>query len=64
MGSGGSMTKHITKAGKVVKHMTSRMSGSGITQEVFDTPSNKATETLRNVRIARPRLPKKYITFE
>ncbi len=64
MGNGGSMTKHITKAGKAVKQMSSRMSGSGMTQEVFDVPSVKATETLRNIRVAKPRLPKKYITFE
>jgi hypothetical protein len=63
--SGGScMTKHITKSGKVCKHMNARMSGSGL-KDVFDAPaSGRATETLRNLHIAKPRLPKKYITFE
>tara|TARA_R110000787_G_scaffold153216_3_gene267079 strand:+ start:179 stop:343 length:165 start_codon:yes stop_codon:yes gene_type:complete len=42
-----------------------RVLGSGLKDEVYeDGRLQKATETLRNLKIAKPRLPKKYITFD
>jgi len=61
-GSGGSNTQH---RGMCCKHMTARCVGSGISSEIFDLPVvGKATQTLRNLNIQKPRMAKKYITLE
>jgi hypothetical protein len=43
------------------------MYGNGCCQEVYDvaaTPNIKATEVLRNIKLKKCMVPKKYITFE
>jgi hypothetical protein len=42
-----------------------RVLGSGLKEEVYeDGRLQKATETLRHLKLSKPRLPKKYITFD
>lgn len=51
-------------SGSLARHHK-RTYGSGITSEVYENGRlHKATETLRNLKVAKPRLPKKYITFD
>jgi hypothetical protein len=63
MGAGGSALSIKSKAGYSVKSV-GRKNGSGITPEVYQSQAVRPTEVLRNIRIAKSRLPKKYITFE
>ena len=64
MGNGGSMTKKIFCGGAVVARPMCRCMGSGIKSEVYENQAVRPTDVLRNVRVAKSRLPKKYITFE
>jgi hypothetical protein len=42
-----------------------RVLGSGLKDEVYEEGRlHKATDTLRNLKLSKPRLPKKYITFD
>lgn len=41
-----------------------RGTGSNITSDVYTSSVAKPTEVLRNIRVSKSRLPKKYITFE
>ena len=42
-----------------------RTSGSGLVPEIFSNNKvQKATDVLKNLKVAKSRLPKKYITFE
>jgi len=42
-----------------------RVLGSGLKDEVYEEGRlQKATDTLRNLKLSKPRLPKKYITFD
>jgi hypothetical protein len=43
---------------------TRRITGKGIVQEVFEPSLLKPTEILRNIKVVKSRMPKKYITFE
>jgi hypothetical protein len=39
--------------------------GEGIKAEVFeDNKVHRATDTLRNLKVSKPRVPKKYISFD
>jgi hypothetical protein len=39
--------------------------GSGLTEQVYENGRlGKATDSLRNLKISKPRIPKKYITFD
>jgi hypothetical protein len=40
------------------------MLGSGIRPEVYTMEASRPTQVLSNVRVAKSRMPKKYITFE
>ena len=64
MGNGGSMTKKTLVRNVVSAAPMKRTMGSGIVPEVYQMSSMKPTEILRNIKISKPRLPKKYITFE
>lgn len=42
-----------------------RTSGSGLVPEIFSNNKvSKSSEVLRNLKISKPRVPKKYISFE
>ena len=42
-----------------------RSMGEGLKDEIYENGRiHKATETLRNLKLSKPRLPKKYITFD
>jgi hypothetical protein len=48
---------------KIARHHKRTM-GSGLKPEVFeDGKVHRATDTLRNLRLSKPRVPKKYISF-
>ena len=64
MGNGGSMTKKTSCGGSIVAKPMGRRMGSGITTEVYESQAVRPTDVLRNIRVAKSRLPKKYITFE
>ena len=64
MGNGGSMTKRTMVKNVVAAPPMRRTMGSGIKPEVYTMDIQRPTDVLRNVRVAKPRLPKKYITFE
>ena len=64
MGNGGSMTKKVFSGGAVVARPMGRRLGSGIKNEVYENQSVRPTDVLRNIKVAKSRLPKKYITFE
>ena len=64
MGNGGSMTKKCSCQGSIVAKPMGRKLGSGIKEEVYENQSVRPTEILRNVRVSKSRLPKKYIVFE
>lgn len=63
MGLGATRGNKHTKGSGVVRHM-GRTIGSGITPAVYQSEATRPTEVLRNIRVAKSRLPKKYITFE
>lgn len=49
---------------KIARHHKRSM-GAGIKEEVFeDGKVHRATDTLRNLRVSKPRIPKKYISFD
>ena len=49
---------------KIARHHKRSM-GSGLKEEVFeDGKVHRATDTLRNLRVSKPRIPKKYISFD
>jgi len=64
MGNGGCKLKQTNKANIAKSYSTHY--GSGITQNVFDDDlgGNRPTSVLRNIKIKKTRVPKKYITFE
>ena len=66
LGNGGSMTKKIMVKGKIAAKPMMRQLGSGIKAEVYDTQMGvvKPTDVLRNIKVAKSRIPKKYITFD
>jgi len=64
MGNGGSMTKRHLVKNTIAAPSMRRTMGSGIKPEVYESNVVRPTEVLRNVRVAKSRLPKKYITFE
>ena len=62
-GAGNSMSFN-GRAGKPKIHHK-RTSGSGLVPEIFsDGRVSKGSEVLRNLKVSKPRIPKKYITFE
>lgn len=64
MGNGGSMSKrHMIKNAIAAPHMK-RSIGSGIKPEVYSMEATRPTQILSNIRVAKSRMPKKYITFE
>lgn len=65
MGNGGSTSKrHSVKGVTPTAPPMKRTCGSGIKPEVYTMDIQKPTDVLRNVRVAKSRLPKKYITFD
>lgn len=64
MGNGGSMTKRTLVRNVVSAPPMRRTIGSGIKPEVYTMDIQRPTDVLRNVRVSKPRLPKKYITFD
>ena len=59
MGFRGSQGNH-----KIARHHKRTM-GEGLKEEIFeDGKVQKATDTLRNLRVSKPRIPKKYINFD
>ncbi len=59
-------TNHITsyKTRKTGYGLLSKSIGSNIKEEVYTSPVIKPTQVLRDIKVAKSRLPKKYITFE
>lgn len=64
MGNGGSMSKRTMVRNSIAAPPMRRTLGSGIKQEVYSMEVERPTEVLRNIRVSKPRLPKKYITFD
>lgn len=65
-GAGGNMSKgNCSCKGRVAKPHR-RVIGNGVTNAVFDLNLGvvKPTRVLQNIRIKKPSIPKKYITFE
>ena len=55
----------IVGKGGALKMYHKRTSGSGIVPEIYsDGKIQKATEVLKNLKISKSRMPKKYISFE
>jgi len=49
---------------KVARHHKRTM-GSGLKPEIYeDNKVHRATDTLRAIKVSKPRVPKKYINFE
>ena len=49
---------------KVARHHKRTM-GSGLKEEIFeDHKVHRATDTLRNLRVSKPRVPRQYISFD
>jgi len=66
-GNSGNSCYKCSHAGKPFVRPFKRMYGNGCCQEVYDvaaTPNIKATEVLRNIKLKKCMVPKKYITFE
>ena len=67
MGNAGRSTmrfKGMGVMGKVARHHKRSM-GMGLKPEIFENGQvHKATETLRNMKVSKPRIPKKYISFD
>lgn len=58
------ITKPMSKSSPALRNHK-RVLGSGLKDEVYEEGRlQKATETLRNLKLSKPRLPKKYITFD
>ena len=64
MGNGGSMTKRHMVRNTIAAPPMRRTMGSGISPEVYTMDIKKPTDVLRNVKVSKPRMPKKYITFD
>jgi len=64
LGNGGSMTKRHMVKNTIAAPPMRRTMGSGIKPEVYTMEASKPTQVLSNIRVAKSRLPKKYITFE
>ena len=55
----------IKKGGKLaILKSTRKIAGRGMISEVLEPSILKPTEILRNIRVVKSRMPKKYITFE
>ena len=53
-----------TLDGNAARHHKRSM-GSGLVNEIYENGKiHKATDTLRNLKVSQPRIPKKYITFD
>jgi|TARA_R110000868_G_scaffold31179_4_gene114384 hypothetical protein len=68
LGMGGSATTNCGGRGMSITRPHRRYAGSGLNQLPADTFQPKinqpATDILRNLKVSRPRVPKKYINFE
>lgn len=64
MGNGGSMTKRHMVKNTIAAPPMRRTMGSGIRPEVYTMESSRPTQVLSNIRVAKSRMPKKYITFD
>jgi hypothetical protein len=62
----GSSGRHSFKPlAKKVASNNKRIIGSGLTEQVYENGRlGKATDSLKNLKISKPRIPKKYITFD
>jgi len=66
-GAGNRMTMGFrgTNGNNLIARHHKRSMGEGIKQEVFEGGKvHRATDTLKNIRVSKPRVPKKYINFE
>jgi hypothetical protein len=64
-GPGGGFTRNPTNNALKDSHRRITMGGSINAEKVFeDNTLRKATDNLRNLKISKPRIAKKYITFE
>jgi hypothetical protein len=63
-GSGNITSRKIVNG--AIRHSNKRiMTGGSIMEKVYEENTlRKATDNLRNLKISKPRIPKKYITFE
>ena len=63
-GSGFKISKGMTKNHKVARNHK-RSLGSNLVPEIYeDGKVQRKTDLLRNLKIAQPRIPKKYISFD
>ena len=61
---GGNRISFVGRTGQP-KMYHKRSSGSGLVSEIFSNNRiQKGSDVLRNLKISKPRIPKKYITFE
>jgi hypothetical protein len=64
-GAGGGITRKITHNAIKNSHRRITMGGAINADKVYeDNTLRKATDNLRNLRISKPRIAKKYISFE
>lgn len=58
-------TLHGAMLGKKLARHHKRTMGSGLKEEVFeDHKVHRATDTLRNLKVSKPRVPRQYISFD
>jgi hypothetical protein len=64
---GGRITQGFSNSGSngsIARHHKRSM-GSGLKDEVYEGGAvHRATDTLRNLKVSKPRVPKKYISFD
>jgi hypothetical protein len=60
------ITRHFNKNNSVKRaHRRITMGGAIVAEKVFeDNTVKRATDNLRNLKVSKPRIPKKYISFE
>jgi hypothetical protein len=66
-GAGGGMSRGCgTCGGSIIAKPHRRVVGNGVTNKVYDTNLGvvKPSRVLQNIKIKKPSIPKKYITFE
>jgi hypothetical protein len=63
-GSGGGISMGITKNHNIAKDHT-KLSGSGLHHKIYeDGKLQKKGDVLRNLKLLKPSIPKKYISLE
>jgi hypothetical protein len=63
-GAGFRTSKGLTKTHRIAKNHQ-RLLGSGLVPEIYeDGKVQRKSDLLRNLKIAQPKIPKKYISFD